>query len=66
MTKFKETQPVSLRGYKLKDRYDIIRHIVNKEDRADPKLPPIPTIYFQRKKFSLAKAWRTFWSIMLV
>jgi hypothetical protein len=39
--------------HKLKDREDIIAYIANKEDVADPLMPPTP--YFRAKKLRLSE-----------
>lgn len=39
---YKPTKLLYLKYYKLKDREDIISYIVNKEDKTQPYIPPIP------------------------
>lgn len=38
----KKTSPLPLQGLKLKDREDIIKWLVNKEDRSEPCKSVIP------------------------
>jgi len=39
-----KTNPLPLKGYKLKDREDLIRHQVNIEDTASPYVNEIPVL----------------------